>query len=151
METKNSVQIVQNVKPGVLYGHVPYHLDIPDRPDLNYFPRDVLFTRFNRENPDRGGKLIVAKAIYKPALASYRKEGFHCFMEYFNIYSPDSWLGIEYNWFETTYSGEKFVEGKSVGWADGKDWRTFFFNFTLLSLFKGEGCEFLEIPDTESN
>jgi hypothetical protein len=152
MDSNFSNQIQYIGIPGVLYSHIPHHLSISDKPELNMFPLNVMFSRFHRKNPSAdGGKIIMGSALYEPALNSYRKKGTRLSMEYFNIYGSGCWLIIEYDSLNASYHGKKFIRGTCVGQSFGREWKWFFVHFTALGLSDGERCKFDEITDKKSN
>lgn len=118
-------------------GFIPRPLEISNRPDLNAFPCNVLFTRFKIEN----GKTIAESALYKPDLGSFRQDGEINSMLYRNIYGGESWLVIDYDRAKKSYSGSKIVRGKFAGLGMGPNWNTFFVHLTELGLAKGEPCK----------
>jgi hypothetical protein len=119
-------------------GFVPHPLEIEERPELNVFPLNVLFAKFGTKN----GKNVIGTALYEPNLESFKREGEKYSMEYRNAYGGDCWLLVTYDSAEKSYKGEKFVNGKSVGMAFGKEWQMFFVHFTALGLINGEQCKF---------
>ena len=135
------------VKRGILYAFVPQHLEIPDRPELNVFPYNVMFMKFKVEN----GITVSGTAIYDPLIITFKKEGVKSTMEYFNIYGPECRLRIEVDTINPSYHGEKFVRGEIVGQAEGREWDTFFVHFTMLGLSNGERCKFEEMTVRKSN
>lgn len=147
MDTNNANQFQDAVSRGILYGFVPCPLAIPERPELNFFPFNVMFARYKTEN----GKTIMGSAIYEPLLRSYKKEGALCSMEYYNRYNSGSWLIIEYDTLKPSYCGKKFVNGMLIGLTDGKEWKMFFVHFTMLGLSDGEFCEFKELQSKNGN
>lgn len=126
------------IEKGILNGFVPKHLNIQGKRELNIFPYNVLFARYKVEN----GKTIMGSAIYEPEIKSYKKTGSLVSMKYVNAYVSTCWLQIDYDESKKTYRGEKFVKGKSVGFACGVSWDIFFVHFTALGLSNGERCEF---------
>lgn len=130
-----------SLKKGVQFGFVPRPLEIKERPELSVFPFNVLFAQYGA----RDGKPVMGSAVYEPDIASFRQEGDKYFMEYHNALGGKSWLVIEYDPFNKSYLGKKFVNGESAGMATGSDWRMFFFHFTSLGLSKGEHCKFEDI------
>lgn len=127
---------------GILYSFIPGRLEVGGRPELNNFPRNVLFMHFKDEN----GKRISGSALYNPILDSYVGDGGSFSMEYYNSYGGNHRLIIKYNDLNY-YHAEKYVNGKMVGAARGKilddvDWKTFFIHFTMLGLANGEKCKF---------
>jgi len=64
-------------------------------------------------------------------------------MRYRNAYGGDCYLIICYDEKHKRYQGEKFVSGKLVGTAEGRDdWDEFFLHLTMLGLADGEQCKF---------
>lgn len=126
---------------GILFGFVPHPLSIPDRPELDVFSFNVMFTRYKIVN----GKTIMGSTLYEPDLDSYAKENSIATLEYHNKYGGNSWLTIRYDESEKSYHGKKFVNGVNVGEAFGTEWNMFFIHFTILGLSEGERCEFEEL------
>jgi hypothetical protein len=141
MDKSNVNPFEDNIAHGILFGFIPHPLTIPDRPELDVYPFNVMFAQYKVEN----GKTIMGSSLYEPVLSSYQKEGMLCSMKYFNKYGPDSWLLIEYDVFKKSYRGQKYVRGISAGLAYGLEWRMFFVHFTALGLSNGERCEFKEL------
>ena len=129
-----------SLRKGVQLAFIPHRLEIEDRPELNVFPFNVLFAQYKVEN----GKTISGDALYEPDLGSYKQEENVSSMEYHNIYGPANWLVIQYDKAKQSYLGKKFVNGESVGWAVGMNWKMFFIHFTALGLSNGERCELEE-------
>ncbi|HTE48380.1 MAG TPA: hypothetical protein VK675_00540 [Candidatus Paceibacterota bacterium] len=129
----------QSLERGVFFGFVPHRLEMKEFPEFNHFPFNVLFMRYGI----RDGKRVSGSATYEPDFWTYRKKDNLCSMYYHNIYGGDAYLKISYDEKDERYTGEKFVNGKSVGSAHCvKDWNMFFAHFTALGLFQGEQCEF---------
>lgn len=143
------------VKKGVLYGYCPHHLDIKDRPELWGLPFNILFAKYRNE-PD--GTLTFGHAIYEPDLSTFEREESRLFMTYRNRYGGDSYVIITLYTGDLRYTGEKFVNGRSVGLAEGKiemedtekGWALFFFQLTMLGLSNGEQCAFEKVEDEKS-
>lgn len=89
----------------------------------------------------------MGNALYEPDFATLKQNSVESSMEYRNKYGGDCRLKITHNAGEgIKYHGEKFVNGKSAGMADGGDnWKMFFVHFTALGLANGERCEFEEV------
>ena len=89
----------------------------------------------------------MGTALYESDFVTFKKNGSESSMEYRNKDGGDCWLRITHNAGEgIKYHGEKFVNGKLVGMADGgNDWKMFFVHFTSLGLSKGEHCKFEDI------
>jgi hypothetical protein len=130
-----------NYKKGVAYSFIPSELQIENKPELNVFPLNVMFAKYKIEN----GKTIMGSSVYEPDLMSLRQSEDEWSMRYYNIYNNKNWLEIEYNLEKHTYYGHKFINGKSVGSADGIDWKMFFVHFSGLGLVNGERCKFAEV------
>ena len=130
-----------SLKRGVFFGFVPHRLEIPDKPELNFFPYNVLFVQYKEEN----GRTISGSAVYEPDFGSYKRQGNTCSMEYRNRYGVENWLLIEYNYTTQRYQGTKMINGQSVGMAFGSRWNMFFVHFTSLGLTNGEKCKFEDL------
>jgi len=131
----------KNISTKGFVGFVPHCLDIKERPELNIFPRNVLFA----DHGTRNGKNVMGDALYEPDLESYSRKRNRCSMKYHNVDGGNHWLVIKYDFLEKRYQGEKFVNGKSVGQAFGQEWNMFFVHITMLGLSVGERCKFEEI------
>ncbi|MEA2088389.1 MAG: hypothetical protein U9O55_00930 [Patescibacteria group bacterium] len=127
-----------NFKKGVLFGFVPYPLEIKEHPELNIFPLNVLFMQYGT----RDKKIIIGTALYESNLETFKQENKKRSMKYHNVYGDNCWLLIKYNITKKNYIGEKFVNEKSVMMAGGTKWNMFFMHFTMSGLFKGESCKF---------
>lgn len=124
---------------GTFFGFVPHRLEIKGFPQFDPFPFNVLFMSHSVKD----GKQISGSALYEPDFHTFRKEGHLSLMRYHNVYGGDCYLLIAYDEKNKSYRGEKFVNGKSVGSADGgDDWHKFFIHLTMLGLAGGEKCEF---------
>ncbi len=135
------MSIQDSINKGVFFGFVPHHLQIPDRPELNNYPFNVMFA----QQGTRFGKNVLGDAIYIPYLKSYTQLGEKSSMKYINSYGGNSWLLIEYDLSTKNYNGYKTVNDVSVGEASGPEWKMFFVHFTALGLTNGELCNFKEL------
>lgn len=120
---------------------VPYSLEIKEHPELNIFPLNILFVKYSVKD----GKNVMVKALYEPVFESYKRKGNKCSLKYHNAYGGNDWLVIEYDLSKKNYTGEKFVNGKSIVQAFGPEWKMFFVHLTMVGLFNGERCVFEEI------
>jgi len=129
-------------------GFIPFRLVVENKPELNFFPLNILFAKRKIDN----GKVIMGSALYEPDLTSFKVVDKTVSMTYHNKYGGNSSVVISFSENKNTfhYIGEKFVNDKSVGMADGqisslKDehgWQMFFTHLTLLGLSEGEKCMF---------
>lgn len=88
----------------------------------------------------------MGSACYDPDFKTFKQDGTKSSMEYRNKYGGNAWLKITYNAENNgKYHGEKYVGGKSVGMADGPQWKGFFIHFTAIGLVNGEFCEFKKV------
>lgn len=132
----------KNMNKDHFLGFVPHRLEINEMPELNIFPLNVLFTSLGIKD----GKQVMGDAIYNPDFSSFKRDGDKYSMQYRNGYGGDSWLRIDYDFKKKSWTGEKFVNGKSAGMAFGTQWQGFFVHFTMLGLTNGERCKFDPIP-----
>ena len=127
---------------------IPYRLAVANKPEYSHFPLNVLFMSYR--NTD--GRLQSGTALYEPDVNTYRKEGHLSSMRYHNVYGGECYLGIDYDEKDRRHRGEKFVNGKLVGSADGDDnWELFFTHLTLLGLVTGERCKFEYVDDVRGS
>lgn len=131
----------ESLDRGVFWGFIPHRLEMKEFPEYDHFPFNVLFKR----NKIMDGQRVSGSALYEPDFHTFKKEGNLSSMRYHNIYGGDAYLMIAYDEKHKKYMGEKFVNGESVGFADGgDDWNMFFAHFTALGVYAGEWCEIKE-------
>lgn len=131
---------------GTFFGFVPHRLEIVGKPELNHYPFNVMFMSYTI----RDGQKISGTALYEPDFNTYGKDGSLSAMRYRNAYGGDCYLIIGYDEEKKLYHGDKFVNGKLVGSADGgDDWNTFFIHLTMLGLTNGERCFFEPVFEQE--
>jgi hypothetical protein len=135
----------QRIKtPKTQIAFIPKRLAVANKPEYAHFPLNILFVSYRNKD----GRLQSGTAFYEPDLQTYRKEGQLSSMRYHNIYGSECYLGIGYDEKNRWYRGEKFVDGKSVGSADGGDnWELFFTHFTMLGLAAGEKFTDAEVSE----
>lgn len=137
---KNDSRIKEVFDKNITYfGFIPHSLAIKNRHELDVFPLNVLFAK---QKQTEAGSVISASSLYEPLINSYTVEGNTASMEYINIYSHSCYLKITYDYVTKSYLGDKYVKEKLVVSAEGPNWKTFFFHFTMLGLFKGERCKY---------
>ena len=128
-----------SINKGTLYSFIPHQLEIESKPELNVFPLNVLFSSFGT----RDGVRVSGSVCYDPDIKTFKQDGTESSIEYRNKYGGTAWLKITYNSEKNgQYHGEKYIGDKSVGMADGPDWKIFFIHFTAIGLVNGELCEF---------
>ena len=153
-ETKEVVTKIKrnaegSVKKGILFGFCPGHLEIERRPELWVFPQNIMFMKF------RGGgnePRVSGQAVYDPDLSTFHVDAGKWSMTYRNQYGGNHYVIIRLVTETLSYSGEKYVEGRLVGSADGivkgdanevaYGWNMFFVHLTMLGLTNGERCLF---------
>ena len=128
---------------GGMFGFIPMHLSVPDRPELIVFAHKVLFSRQRLQH----GKVETGYAVYVPDIGSYVRAGDIQSLEYHNKYGPTDWLKITYDSVKQTYKGEKFIKGLPTGTAIGTGWGNFFFHFSRLGVVEEEQCLFSDEGD----
>jgi hypothetical protein len=115
---------------------VPKRLEIPDRPELNNFPLNIVFMTVTLldDNTERH-----ETSIYEPDLSTFTHEGAEQKMKYYNNLDLGRhfWAEIIYDTNKQSYVGTKYHNDKYAGMAFGKTWDIFFFHFTLLGVTNG--------------
>lgn len=115
---------------------VPQRLEIPERPELNNFPYNIVFAT-NRLNDKE--KEIQETAVYEPDLSTFVEEWSKQKMKYYNNLNPERrfWVEIIYDTIGQSYFGTKYCGDKNVGSASGNKWDGFFIHLTLLGVSSG--------------
>ncbi|MBI3984051.1 hypothetical protein HY346_02015 [Candidatus Microgenomates bacterium] len=117
---------------------VPKPLEVPERPELIAFPRNLLIVNFTT----REGVPCIARAVYDPNLESYQEADGQHQLTYLNQYGAECQINLSYQVADGAYTVEKFVTGKQVLFAYGHDWKDLFVTFTGNGLHQGEACFF---------
>ena len=133
----NKQKANEAIRRGTLFSFIPHRLEITGRPEWNNFPFNVLFMNYAIKD----GQHITGTALYEPDFYTYRKDGHLSLMRYHNVYGGECYLIIAYDEKNKRYHGKKYVNGKSVGSADGgNDWKNFFIHLTMMGLVADEQC-----------
>jgi len=130
----------------ITFAFIPKHLDIPDRPELNDFPRNILFT-----NTVQLGKYSdVRLALYEPDFSTFELMEGKKQLFYRNAHGGDSQVRIIKE-DQGTYWGVKIVNGVEKSNSAGETWKDFFLYLSLPGIWKDEafvnmlGGEILEV------
>lgn len=112
---------------------IPHRLEIPDRPELNNFPFNILFgtVTLADNNVQR-----QETALYEPDFSTFTQDGVEQKMKYYNVSNPERrfWAEIVYDTNKQSYVGTKYRGDKSIGMAEGPKWDMFFVHLTLLGV-----------------
>ena len=112
---------------------VPHRLEIPDRPELNNFPFNIVFgtVTLSDDNTQR-----QETSVYEPDFSTFTHEGTEQKMKYYNSQDLERhfWAEIVYNTNDQSYVGTKYCGDKYSGMAFGKNWDIFFVHFTALGV-----------------
>lgn len=125
-----------------IYGFIPKHLEVPERPELSFFPLNILFISYARidDIPKSG------TALYKPVIDTFSNHSTQTSLTYYNTFNRDRenlWsVKIIYNHEKNLYTGLKFRNAEQVVESVHRDWNLFFGIWTAQGLQKGEGCKF---------
>lgn len=123
---------------------VPNRLEIPDRPELNNFPFNIMFETIclTDDNTERR-----ETSVYEPDFSTFRQEGAEQKMKYYNNLNLERhfWTEIVYNTSDQSYVGTKYCGDENIGSASGPSWDGFFIHLTSLGVGSG-----LNIPTTDS-
>lgn len=112
---------------------IPKRLVIPERPELNNFPINIVFA-FNRL--DDQNEETQETSVYDPDFSTFIEEEAVQKMRYYNNLNPDRrfWVDIIYDTKRQSYFGTKYDGDKSIGSASGSKWDGFFIHLTLLGV-----------------
>lgn len=114
---------------------VPHRLEIPDRPELNNFPFNIMFCTITLADDN---KQRDETSMYEPDITTFIEEDEEQKMRYYNILSKEYWVEIVYNTSNQSYVGTKYHSDKSVGMAFGRNWNMFFVHLTALGVASGQ-------------
>lgn len=115
---------------------VPNRLEIPDRPELNNFPFNILFGTVTLADNNTEKE---ETSVYEPDFSTFTQEGTEQKMKYYNILNLERhfWAEIVYNTNDQSYLGTKYSGDKSIGSASGPGWDGFFMHLSLLGTGSG--------------
>ncbi len=114
---------------------VPQRLEIPNRPELNNFPLNILFsTLCVADNGTQG----METSTYVPDISTFIEEGEEQKMRYYNCLNKEFWVEIAYNTSDQSYVGTKYNRDKSIGMASGPKWDMFFVHLTMMGVASGQ-------------
>lgn len=114
--------------------NIPRRLEIKDRPELNNFSLNVLFTSINNEKEK--DSYSISFALYLPDLSTFKETEKIQQMDYFNEMDRNFWLRITFNKKSGFYFGFKRHGKKEIGGASGISWEIFFFYLTTLGVYQ---------------
>lgn len=117
--------------------YVPHRLEIPDRPELNNFPFNIVFSTICIADND---KETIETSTYNPELETFVEEGIEQKMRYYNNLDDTKRFCIEitYNTSNKSYVGIKYNKDKNIGMAEGSRWDMFFVHLTALGVASGQ-------------
>lgn len=115
-------------KPEVLTGYIPFHLEIPQRPELNHFPLNIVFSSTHTG--------VTNIAIYQPDLSTYSQNADEQRMKYYNVLDRTRtyYVEIVYDKHKDSYAGFKYRNDEQISSAFGSKWRDFFAHLTLFGV-----------------
>lgn len=114
---------------------VPHRLEIPDRPELNNFPFNILFGTICIADNNRQRQ---ETSTYLPDLATFKEEDEGQKMRYYNSLNKEYWVEIVYNKSSQSYVGTKYYRDESIWIASGPKWDVFFTHLTMSGVASGQ-------------
>lgn len=124
-----------------LAGFIPWQLEVDGHPELSNFSLNILFG----SQAMIDGVHTIGTALYEPDFSSYCDDGEKRSLVYYNIYSNDWSVRIDYYPERKIYEGKKYHLDKAVLEAGGPEWKIFFTHLTMIGLSKGERCKFEKV------
>ncbi len=128
--------IETNANPLQRFGFIPNKLEVDGRPELSDFPLNILFANFFAVK----GVHMSATALYEPDTETYKKGVNERSLVYKNKYGPDNTVVVKK--YDDRWEGVKTVNGEIVLLANGKTWKQFFVQLTIVGLSNGEKCHY---------
>ena len=112
---------------------IPTRLEVADRPELNNFPFNILFSTITLADDNTQRQ---ETSVYEPDFSTFIQEGSDQRMKYYNILNPERHFCVEivYNTDDQSYVGTKYRGDKRLGSATGPSWQGFFMHLTLLGV-----------------
>lgn len=112
---------------------IPKRLEIPDRPELNNFPLNILFCTLTLNDDSTESQ---ETSVYEPDISTFTQEGVEQRMRYCNNLNRERHFlaDIVYNTDNQSYVGTKYAGSKRVGMACGSKWDMFFVHLTMLGV-----------------
>ncbi len=98
----------------VFTSFIPHELEVPDRPELRYFPQNVL----------------IGDNLFEPWLTSHRGMPYRAEMFYFTQSDPNLRLAIVHG-YNGNYAGRLYRGEELIRESTGPDWKTFFTHLTM--------------------
>ncbi|MDO8566112.1 MAG: hypothetical protein Q7S04_02945 [Candidatus Moranbacteria bacterium] len=122
-------------------GFVPFRLELKNFPKYDNFPYNILFAGdANIDGVDMSGS-----ALYFPDFSTFQESEKKQSMTYFNQYSREWTVVIEYDKQRGSWEGSKYYKGEFKGGGGGTEWRMAFAHLTMAGLANGERVEFEKI------
>ena len=117
----------------VTLAFIPRRLAIPERPELNDFPINILFS--NRIDIPKGGDIRLA--LYEPDFSTFESKEGKKELIYRNTQGGDSQVQIIKNP-QGYYTGVRTIKGVDKGFSNGETWKYFFIYLGLPGIFQDE-------------
>jgi hypothetical protein len=125
------------------YGFIPNKLEVEGRPELSDFPLNILFMSFLAVR----GVGMSATALYEPDMETYLEDMEKRSMIYRNKYGSENTVTVMR--YPDRWEGAKTINGNVVLLANGKTWKDFFVQLTIMGLSKGEKCYYETLKEAE--
>ena len=123
----------------ITFAFIPKRLEVFDRPELNDFPRSILFA--NTVQLGRYGQYRLS--LYEPDLSTYMNLNGQQQMLYRNAHGGNSQVKVLRHE-KGYYSAAKVFDGVENEFASGESWKSFFLYLSLLGRHQDEaGVEVL--------
>jgi len=117
----------------ITFAFIPKRLDIPDRPELSDFPRNILFAN----TVQLGQYTDVHLALYEPDFSTFEAKDGQRQMTYRNSQGGDSQVRVIKE-AAGYYTGVRTINGVDKDISNGNDWKNFFLYLTLHGVYRDE-------------
>ncbi len=123
----------------VTLAFIPRRLAIPERPELNDFPLNIIFS--NRVDIPKGGDIRLA--LYEPDFSTFESKEGKKELIYRNTHGGDSQVKVIKE-AKGYYTGVRTIKGVDKNFVNGETWKFFFLYLSLYGIFGDEA--YINLP-----
>ena len=117
----------------ITFAFIPKRLEIPERPKLSDFPRNILFAN----TVQLGQYSDVHLALYEPDITTFESKDGQKQMTYRNTYGGNSQVKVIKE-AKGYYTGVRTINGVDKDISNGETWKNFFLYLTLHGVYRDE-------------
>ena len=117
----------------ITFAFIPKRLEIPNRPELSDFPRNILFAN----TVQLGQYSDVHLALYEPDFFTFKSNDGQKQMTYRNTQGGDSQVMVIKE-AQGYYTGVRTINGGEKDISNGETWKNFFLYLALHGVYRDE-------------